>query len=699
MAKTRKIFSRELSWLSFNERVLQEAADPSVPLLERIKFLGIFSNNLDEFFKVRVATIKRMIDVQEENRKVEGEKPKKLMTEIQKKVILQQQKFENIWEQILEELKDENIFIINEQQLVPSQAEYVKEYFDDKVLPALSPVMLHNVENFPLLKDKSIYFAVKLTGVAIKPEYALVEIPSSSVSRFLVLPEEHGNKYIILLDDVIRFCLHDVFSIFHYTKIEAYTIKLTRDAELDLDNDLSQSLLEMISKGVSSRKSGQPVRFVYDKDIPSDLFNYVINRLGLDIDDNLIPGGRYHNFKDFMSFPQIGGPHLIHPPAPPVDHQEIKTDESILDLIDKKDILLHYPYQKFSHFINLLREAAIDPLVVSIKITLYRVAYTSRVVNALINAARNGKEVWVLFELQARFDEKTNIYWTRKLEEAGVNVLFGIKGLKVHGKLLLISKYEHKKLKHYAGISTGNFHEGNASVYSDLTLLTRDRRITGEVYKAFEMFNAFYKNYSFKHLLLAPNFMRKRLIALIDREIKNVRIGRNAFIIVKVNNLVDQTMVKKLYQAANEGVKITLIVRGMCSIFTGSESISKNIEAISIVDKYLEHSRIFIFCNNDKELYYISSADWMTRNLDHRVEVSCPIFDPEIKKEIRKIIDTQLQDNVKARIISDEQNNPYKRTDNPRMVRSQIELYNYYLQKSLESEKVESDLNFTKIQG
>jgi polyphosphate kinase len=691
MAKTRKIFSRELSWLSFNERVLQEAADPSVPLLERIKFLGIFSNNLDEFFKVRVATIKRMIDVQEENKTVEGEKPKKLMAEIQKKVILQQQKFENIWEQILEELKEENIFIINEQQLVPSQADYVKEYFDDKVLPALSPVMLHNVETFPLMKDKSIYFAVKLSGVATKPEYALVEIPSSSVSRFLVLPEEHGNQYIILLDDVIRYCLNNVFSIFHYSKIEAYTIKLTRDAELDLDNDLSQSLLEMISKGVSSRKSGQPVRFVYDKDIPSDLFNYVINRLGLDIDDNLIPGGRYHNFKDFMGFPQIGGPHLVNLPAPPVDHQDIKTDESILDLIEKKDILLHYPYQKFSHFINLLREAAIDPLVVSIKVTLYRVAYTSKVVNALINAARNGKEVWVLFELQARFDEKTNIYWTRKLEEAGVNVLFGIKSLKVHGKLLLISKKDNKKLKLYAGISTGNFHEGNAVVYSDITLLTKDKRITTEVFKAFEMFNAFYKNYSFKHLLLAPNFMRKRLIALIDKEIKNARTGKNAYIILKVNNLVDQTMVKKLYQAANEGVKITLIVRGMCSIFTGSESFSKNIEAISIVDKYLEHSRIFIFCNNDKELYFISSADWMTRNLDHRVEVSCPIFDLAIKKEIRKIIDTQLQDNVKARIISDEQNNPYKRTDNSHMVRSQIELYNYYLQKSLSSERVESN--------
>lgn len=683
MGKTRKIYSRELSWLSFNERVLQEAADPSVPLLERIKFLGIFSNNLDEFFKVRVATIKRMIDIQERNQKVEGEKPQKIMAEIQKKVIRLQEKNLQIWEQILEELRDESIYIINEQQLTPSQAEYVKEYFEEKVLPVLSPVMLQNVESFPLMKDKSIYFAVKLSKKNAKPEYALVELPTSAVSRFLVLPEENGTKFIILIDDVIRYCLRDVFPIFHFEKVEAYTIKLTRDAELDLDNDLSQSFLEKISKGVAGRKSGQPVRFVYDKDIPADLFNYVINQLGLDMDDNLIPGGRYHNFKDFMNFPMVGGSHLVNPPSHAVDHPDIKTDESILELISRKDILLHYPYQKFLHFINLLREAAMDPHVAEIKITLYRVAFTSKVVMALINAARNGKSVTVLFELQARFDEKTNIYWSKKLEEAGVNVLFGIKNLKVHGKLLLISRKENGKMQYYAGISTGNFHEGNASVYSDLTLLTKDNRITSDVIKAFELFNEYYKTYKFKYLLLAPNFLRKKLISLIDNEIKNARAGKNAYIIIKVNNLVDEIMVKKIYQAAQEGVKITLIVRGMCSIYTGSEEMSKNVEAIGIVDKFLEHSRIMIFCNNDKELYYISSADWMTRNLDHRIEVACPVFDPELQKEIRTIIDIQLQDNVKARIINDEQDNPYKRTDNPNQVRSQIELYNYYLQKSM----------------
>lgn len=683
MGKTRKIYSRELSWLSFNERVLQEAADPSVPLLERIKFLGIFSNNLDEFFKVRVATIKRMIDIQERNQKVEGEKPQKIMAEIQKKVIRLQEKNLKIWEQILEELRDESIYIINEQQLTSSQAEYVKEYFEEKVLPVLSPVMLQNVDTFPLMKDKSIYFAVKLSKKNAKPEYALIELPTSTVSRFLVLPEENGTKFIILIDDVIRYCLRDVFPIFHFEKVEAYTIKLTRDAELDLDNDLSQSFLEKISKGVAGRKSGQPVRFVYDKDIPADLFNYVINQLGLDMDDNLIPGGRYHNFKDFMNFPMVGGSHLVNPPSHPVDHPDIKTDESILELISRKDILLHYPYQKFLHFINLLREAAMDPHVSEIKITLYRVAYTSKVVMALINAARNGKSVTVLFELQARFDEKTNIYWSKKLEEAGVTVLFGIKNLKVHGKLLLISRKENGKMQYYAGISTGNFHEGNASVYSDLTLLTRDSRITSDVIKAFELFNEYYKTYKFKHLLLAPNFLRKKLISLIDNEIRNARAGKNAFIIIKVNNLVDEIMVKKLYQAAQEGVKITLIVRGMCSIYTGSEEMSKNVEAIGIVDKFLEHSRIMIFCNNDKELYYISSADWMTRNLDHRIEVACPVFDPELQKEIRTIIDIQLQDNVKARIINDEQDNPYKRTDNPNQVRSQIELYNYYLRKSM----------------
>jgi polyphosphate kinase len=677
MAK--KVFNREVSWLSFNHRVLQEAADSRVPLLERIRFLGIFSNNLDEFFKVRVATIKRMIDVQEKNQKVEGEKPQKVLTLIQNKVLALQEEFQRIFQGIVKELEEANIFIINEKQLNKEQAEYVKEYFEEKVLPALSPIMIQNLKTVPFLKDKSIYLAVGLSHSDKKAstEYALIEIPTSIIGRFLVLPKEENKNYVILLDDVIRYCLSDVFAIFNFDRFEAYVIKLTRDAELDLDNDLSQSFLERISKSVSDRHSGQPVRFVYDSTMPREMFKYLTKKLGLDVDDNLIPGARYHNFKDFMGFPLMGLHDLTYVPTPAVDHELIEPARSILDLVHKKDILLHCPYQKFSHFINLLREAAIDPSVVSIHITLYRVAQNSKVVQALINAARNGKQVTVVLELQARFDERSNIFYAKKFEEAGVAVVFGIKGLKVHAKLVLITRKENKKLVQYAAIGTGNFHEGNASIYTDLTLFTRDKKITTEVNKIFTMFNETYLNYNFRYLMVSPLSMRRRIIELIDKEIKNAKLGKPAYIDLKVNHLVDRTMVTKLLQAAQSGVKIRLIVRGICSLYTGSEDLHSNLEAISIVDKYLEHSRYFIFCNNNNEQYYISSADWMTRNLDHRIEVACPIFDPILQKELRTIFEIQWSDNYKARILNDVQDNPYRRNGSG-SVHSQMALYKFY---------------------
>jgi len=676
---SKKIFNREISWLSFNHRVLQEANDQNVPLLERIKFLGIFSNNLDEFFKVRVATIKRMIDIQVKDKKVEGERPKKVMAMIQKKVIDLQDEFENTFRNIVHALEMENIYIINESQLHGVQAEFVRDYFEDKILPALSPIMLQYVEEFPYMKDKSIYLAVRLSDSQekAKSEYALIEVPASIVGRFLVLPEEGGKKYIILLDDVIRFCLSDVFTIFPFDRFEAYTVKLTRDAELDFDNDLSQSFLDRISQGISNRKSGQPVRFVYDSAMPDDMFHYIINRLGLNVDDNLIPGGRYHNFKDFMNFPSIGGPHLVYPHMPPAEHPLIKSSKSILALIREKDFMLHCPYQKFSHFINLIREAAIDPDVTSIKITLYRVAQNSKVMQALLNAARNGKDVTAILELQARFDEKNNIYWAKKLEEVGVNVIFGIKGLKVHAKLVLISRKENHRIIHYACVGTGNFHEGNAAVYTDLMLFTHDKRITSEVNKVFNMFSETYLNYNFRWLLVSPISMRRHIMELIDQEIRNAKAGKNAYIDIKINHLVDKSLVSKLYQARQAGVKIRLIVRGICSMYTGEEKSNLHIEAISIVDKYLEHSRFFFFCNNNDELCYISSADWMTRNLDHRIEVATPIFDQGLRKQIRDIFEMQWKDNIKARLINDEQNNPYRKT-NASPIRSQKVIYDYY---------------------
>lgn len=688
MTKQRKIINREISWLSFNYRVLQEAADPSLPLMERIKFLGIFSNNLDEFFKVRVATVKRMMDydrdVSRDMRKMIGDKPKNILKQIQKIVIDHQAQFQKIYQSIIKELEDENIFIINEQQLNPKQADFAKNYFENEIRPVLAVIMLHNVDIFPYLKDKAIYLATKLTASdeSVATEYALIEVPGN-ISRFLVLPPDGDKKYLIIIDDVIRYCLKDIFSIFRFDRFEAYTIKITRDAELDVDNDLSQSFLEKISNSVSRRNKGQPVRFVYDRSIPGDMFEYIKSEMDLDDDDNLIPGSRYHNFKDFMEFPDFNMPHLTNPPHLPMHHWRIKPNSSIFEVIAEKDILLHYPYQRFMHFINWLREAAIDPKVVSIKITLYRVARNSKVINALINAARNGKSVTVIIELQARFDEKANIYWSRKMEEVGVRVLFGIRGLKVHCKLVLISRKEGRGLNNFAGISTGNFHEGNARVYSDTTLLTADKRISSEVKKVFIFFDNTFKTFSYKSLLLSPNYTRRRLMNLIDNEIRNKEIGRDAWIIIKTNSLVDKDMIKKLYQASNAGVKIRLIIRGICSLIPGEPGLSENIEGISIVDTFLEHSRIFVFCNNNRNLYYISSADWMTRNLDHRIEVTCPVYDPDLQEELRTQIEMQWDDNVKARILNREQDNQYRIDDAGPKSRSQHEFYNYLKNKSV----------------
>jgi polyphosphate kinase len=570
--------------------------------------------------------------------------------------------------------------IINEKELTRKKAEFVHKYFIEQVLPVLSPIMLKYVKGFPRLIDKSIYLAIKMFGKDQEKnaEYALIELPSDRLGRFLVFPIR-SRKYIILLDDVIRFGLSHIFSQFHFSNIEAYTIKLTRDAELDIDNDLSKSFLEKIDQSVQGRRKGQPVRFVYDDQMPADLLDYLKKRLELNTDDNLIPGGRYHNFRDFMNFPNlVGKKHIQYDDLPPVNHPDIRMGVSIFDVIRKKDILLHFPYQKFSHYINWLREASMDPNVSSIKVSLYRVASDSAVINALINAALNGKFVMVNFELQARFDEKRNIDFSKQLEEAGVHVTFGIRGLKVHSKLTLITRTEHGRHINYAAVGTGNFHEGTATVYSDLLLMTADKRICTEVWKVFDFFENTFKNFNYKYLLVSPNYQRKKLNTLIDTEIKNAKKGRQAYIILKVNSLVDNDLIRKLYQANNAGVKIKLIIRGICSLIPGIEGQSENIEAVSIVDRFLEHSRIFVFCNNGNSLYYISSADWMTRNIDTRIEVSVPIFAKELQNELMHILEVQLTDNVKARIIDFQQTNPYKKTDGSKAVRSQVELYNYY---------------------
>jgi len=669
--------NRELSWLSFNARVLQEASDPDVPLVERIKFLGIYSNNMDEFFKVRVATVKRMIDLKMDSKKLLGDKPKKLLQQVQAKVIEMQAKSQQTYHEILRELEHKKIYIVDETQLSSEQQEYVVTYFNDKVLSAISPIMFSNVDKFPYLEDRAIYLAAKLTRANGDFEYAIVEIPTGVLPRFIELPGIDKKKYIILLDDIIRFNIRDVFAIFKYEKYETYIIKLTRDAELDMDNDLTKSFLEKISKSVKQRRIGQPVRFVFDKDIPKDLLKYLAKHLELDDDDNLIPGGRYHNFKDFMNFPNVGAPELEYLSAPPVSHPKIRTGKSILKVIDVQDLLLHFPYQKFSDYINLLREAAIDPDVRQIKITLYRVAKNSRVISALMNAVQNGKEVTVIIELQARFDENANIYWARHLEEIGAKVLFGIPRLKVHSKLTLITRRTGKRIRYYSVVGTGNFHEANAVAYTDVLLLTADQRIGREVNKLFDYFENPFKYPNFNHLLVSPQFMRRKIYTLIDEEIRNAKAGREAWIILKINNLVDIDVIQKLYQASQAGVSIRMVVRGVCSLIPGVHGMSENIRAVSIVGRYLEHARIFVFCNGGAERYYISSADWMTRNLDARIEVASPIYDHNLQKELKYILETQLHDNVKARIIDAGQDNRYKRDNNPPLI-SQSALYEHY---------------------
>lgn len=673
--------NREISWLSFNERVLQEASDKTTPLIERLKFLGIFSNNRDEFYRVRVATVKRLVKLGKKAVPVYGEDPKDLLTRLQRKAIEQQITFETIYQELLVELAAKNVFIVNEKQLTSTQRIFVTEYFSNEVVSSLFPVMIDDSKPFPYMKDKASYLYLKLKSIVPnqKNKYALIEIPSRSVPRFAVLPQ-HGKKhYIMLLDDVIRYNTDRIFDVFGYRTVEAYNIKLTRDAELEMDNDVSKSMIEKISKSVKARKQGLPVRFVYDAAMPDDMLRYIMKKLGMAKKDNAIPGGRYHNFKDFIRFPNLGEKELSYFHPIPLQHKDLANNTfTTLKAIKRKDILLHYPYHTYNHMINLLREASIDPTVESIKMTLYRVADSSKIANALVNAVKNGKKVMVLVELQARFDEENNIYWANKLHEEGATVIYGVPGLKVHSKLCLITTRESGKETLYAHIGTGNFNEETSRIYTDFSLLTANKEIASDLNKIFEFYENNFKVQSFKHLIVAPFFMRKDFIQLINKEIQLAKSKKPAAITLKMNSLVDREMIGKLYEASRAGVKIKLIIRGACSLVTEMEGWSDNIEAYSIVDKYLEHSRVFIFHNNGQEKMFISSADWMSRNLDNRSEVAVPIYSPEIRKQIKDIIDIQLSGNTKLRIIDRKQINTYKKAKpGEKRVRVQDEVYNY----------------------
>jgi polyphosphate kinase len=692
--------NRELSWLQFNARVLQEAADKTVPLIERLRFLGIFSNNLDEFFKVRYATIKR-IDLAGKGGKnvLGGIKANQLLEEITEIVIEQQSQSLKILDAIQNKLKDHNIFIINEKQVAKPQQAFLKNFFLQKVSPALVTIILNDLDELPRLKDSAAYLAVKMTmkdpvpkransGVlpnqAKEKKYVLIEIPRS-IERFVVLPKDGDRQYIILLDDLIRYHLHSIFNIFEYESVTAHMIKITRDAELDIDSDLSKSFIEKISESVKDRIEGEPVRFVYDMNIDQDTLQYLMSKMGIDATDSIIPGGRYHNRRDYMNFPSLGGEELQYKPYEPLPIPGLILQGSLFKEIAKKDFLLHTPYQSFSYTVKFLREAALDPAVKSIKITIYRLAKISHIASSLVNAVKNGKKVTVQIELRARFDEVANIKYAEQLQQEGINLIFGVKGLKVHSKGCVIERLENEKMMRYGFISTGNLNESTARVYSDLTLFTSNQSILKEVNKVFDFFEVNYKVSRYKHLLVSPHYTRSGLVKLIQTEIDNAKEGKPSGIRLKLNSLSDYSLIDKLYEASRAGVKMKLIIRGICCLVPGVEGMSENIKVISIVDKYLEHPRIYIFENEGNPKVYISSADWMTRNMDYRVEISCPIYDKTIQKELIETFEICWSDNVKARVISIKQDNAYRRNNKPAL-RSQFALYDYYLKK-LETEK------------
>jgi len=668
------LFNRELSWLSFNERVLQEAMDKRVPLVERMRFLGIYSNNLDEFFRVRVANLRRIIMVGE--KKVDGfdGTPKKLYATIRLEVVKQQKLFEKAYQEILEELRAQNIEKLDENNLSKEHLKELYDFFNLKLKHEIVPIILNDKTPFPRLKDYAIYLAIKMMrGEDV--QYALIKIPNEFPRFYLLKGEE--KEHFILLDDIIRIHLPYIFSIFEFDSIEAHTFKFTRDAELDLDDDIAVSFIEKIEKSIKNRKKGEPVRFVYDEQMPKDLFKYLVKSLNLKTGMNLIPGGKYHNFKDFTSFPNFGRSDFLYEKKVPSPHPLLENQKSLLKVIFQQDVLLHFPYQRFDYVVDLLREAAIDPKVTSIKINVYRVAGNSQVMNALLNAVSNGKEVIVVMELQARFDEENNLYWSNRLKENGAKVLHGLAQLKIHSKLIQIRRVSKGKEQFVNYIGTGNFNEKTSRIYGDLGLLTSDVAISKEVKKVFHLIDNHFQRGLFRHLMVSPFNTRRKITSLIQGEINLAKKGKKGLIQIKMNNLVDKQIIEKLYQASNAGVKVELIIRGICCLVPGVKNLSENIKVISIVDRYLEHARFMIFGNNGDPIYYLTSADWMERNLDKRIEVGCPIQDEKIKRELDLIFEYQWKGNNKARLIDAKQKNTYRAKTDVSW-HSQMELYKHY---------------------
>jgi len=668
--------NRELSWLDFNERVLQEAADITVPLIERLRFIGIFSNNLDEFYKVRYATVKRLALSKEKVKKFyKGENAKDLLNLITERAIELQNRSNLILDFILKDLEKENIFIVDEQAIPKDSISYIESFFLDKIQPKLKIVLLNEKDDFPQLSESSCFLIIKVESKNKNLNYAIIQFPDE-FERFIVIKNQDV-KYVIMIDDIIRYHLFEIFKIFNPSNISANMIKFSRDAELDFDDDISKSYLEKISQSVKDRLKGDPLRFVYDKEIDPNTLKFLLEKMNINSEiDSVIPGGKYHNKKDYMNFPILNND-LAYDKIEQLVIKDFYKHKTVFESIDERDFLVHTPFHKFNHILTFLSEASIDPEVKRICITIYRLSKLSSVANTLINAAKNGKEVVVQIELQARFDETNNIDYAKLMQDQGVKLIFGIPTLKVHAKVCVVEKLINNKILKYGFISTGNFNESTAKIYTDFTIFTSNQSLLDEISNVFEFFNFNYKKFKYEKLIISPYNTKNFFKSLIKNEIKNAKSGKDAFIKIKLNNITNYEMVEELYKAAEEGVKIYLIVRGICCLIPNQKNTHNNIELISIVDKFLEHTRMFIFCNNGKNKTYISSADWMTRNLDNRVEVTIPIEDEKISNQLNDIFSIYWNDNQKSRYVNSENNNEYRKNELG-IIRSQSQVYNYH---------------------
>ncbi len=681
MKELKYYLHRDVSWMYFNHRILQEAQKEEVPLLERLTFLGIYSNNLDEFFRVRMATLSRIADCEDRRARSEQEEARLLIKQINKLNNKYSKEYECTIKEVTARLRDENIFLIGSDELDENQQTFVHDFFQRQLSGYVSPVWLSAMKQMGDEADDTIYLAVKMNvsgDKKIRSNYAMIALPVAICGRFVRLPDKEGKSYLMYLDDVIRSCLPMIFAGLGYDAYEAYAFKFTKDAEMEIDNDLRNGMLQKIAKGVKSRRKGEPLRVIYDEKMPKDLLKRVMDRLNVDRLDTTLAGGRYHNHKDLMGFPDCGRKDLKYPAWVPILKSELDGDVSLLEQVRLKDRFIHVPYHSFDSYVRLLQEAAISKEVKSIKTTLYRLAKDSKVVRALINAARNGKKVTVVIELLARFDEASNINWSKRMQDAGVHVIFGVEGLKVHSKITHIGMRTGTDI---ACISTGNFHEGNARMYTDYLLMTARKNIVKEVDTVFDFIERPYAPIRFKELLVSPNEMKQKFLRLINDEIRNHQAGKPAYIRIKINHVTDPVIVSKLYEASAAGVSVDMSVRGNCSLMTGIRGVSDTIHINGIIDRYLEHSRIFIFAAGGEEKVFIGSADWMPRNLDNRVEVITPIYDPELKADLKQVVEYGLHDTSKGRVVDGSGKNLSWADGSEEHFRSQEALYNYYKEK------------------